>query len=80
MRHKFGMVFLLSNQCVQMIFIDKTQILLLIKTKIFTYIDKTGKKGNYHFSWANNNPNYEMVKRVMLFKEILKEILKEMIK
>ena len=65
-----ALFFLFSNNEIQVFFIDMTQVIFNIKTKIVTYIDHFKK----HFKEdmrLNNFPTYEMTVRVLYAKQIL---------
>ena len=75
MRTKHAMMFRLSNKIVQVIFNDKTEIILSSESKTVTYCNKKGKRSIYPLGIALQADNQEMVKRYKYTKDILNHML-----
>ncbi|EGR28317.1 protein kinase domain protein, partial [Ichthyophthirius multifiliis] len=74
-KSKHAIMFRISNKIVQVVFTDKTEILLSSLQKIVTYVDKKGNRLNFPLSTALDNSNMEMQKRLKYTKEILTSLL-----
>ena len=75
MRTKHAIMFRLSNKIVQVIFNDKTVIILSSECKTVTYCNKKGERSIYPLGIALQADNQEMVKRYKYTKDILKHML-----
>lgn len=67
----------LSNKIVQVIFLDKTEIILSQESKMVTYVDKEGQRKKYPINTAMESRNYQMAKRLKLTKEILTKMVNQ---
>ena len=65
----------LSNKIVQVVFSDKTEIILSSESKMVTYVDKNGDRLKYPINTALDMPNPQMAKRLKYTKEILTHML-----
>ena len=70
MRTKHAIMFRLSNKIVQVIFNDKTDIILSSESKTVTYCNKKGKRSIYPLGIALQADNQKMVKRLKYTKDI----------
>ena len=75
MKTKHAIMFRLSNKVVQVIFQDRTEIILSSETKVVTYLDKQGQRNLYPLATAFEVNNQEMTKRLKYTKEILTHML-----
>ena len=75
MKTKHAIMFRLSNKIVQVIFTDKTEILLQSENKIVTYVDKKAYRQNFPLTNALENSNNDMAKRLKYTKDILTRML-----
>lgn len=72
---KHAILFRLSNKIVQVIFQDRTEIILASESRIVTYINKKQEKNIYQLSSALESNNAEMTKRLKYTKELLASML-----
>jgi len=75
MKTKHAIIFRLSNKIVQVIFADKTEIILSSENKIVVYVNKKAERTNYPLATALESPNQEMTKRLKYTKEVLSHML-----
>jgi len=75
MKTKHAIIFRLSNKIVQVIFADKTEIILSSENKIVVYVNKKSERTNYPLATALESPNQEMTKRLKYTKEVLSHML-----
>ncbi len=75
MKTKHAIIFRLSNKIVQVIFADKTEIILSSENKIVVYVNKKAERTNYPLATALESPNQEMTKRLKYTKDILTHML-----
>ena len=75
MKTKHASLLRLSNKVVQVIFSDKTEIILSSENKMVTYVNKKGERLDYPISSALDSENSEMAKRLKYTKEILTVML-----
>lgn len=75
MRNKHAILFQLCNKIVQVVFFDKTELVLSSKAHMVTYIDKRGQKSTYPLSGALDVPCPELAKRLRYTKDILINLL-----
>ncbi|CAG9310857.1 unnamed protein product [Blepharisma stoltei] len=68
-------VFRLSNNVVQVFFIDKTELILCNDGKTVIYVNKLKEKQSYQLSKIVDSGNNELSKRLRYTKEILKIML-----
>lgn len=74
-RTKHAILFRLSNQTVQIVFYDQTEILLTPDFRYITYVDKTRNRKTFHFNdeLVGNNPDF--AKRLKYTKEIMHQLI-----
>jgi polo-like kinase 1 len=75
MRTKHAIMFRLSNKLIQVIFEDKTEIILYSESKEMTYLNKRGERESYPLATALDSENREMTKRLKYTKDILSHML-----
>lgn len=75
MKTKHASLLRLSNKVVQVIFSDKTEIILSSENKMVTYVNKKEERLDYPISSALDSENSEMAKRLKYTKEILTTML-----
>ena len=76
MKTKHAIMFRLSNKVVQVLFTDKTEIILSSQDKLVTFFNKAKERTHYILSEAMNSSDLEMTKRLKYTKEILTHLLK----
>lgn len=74
-RTKHAILFRLSNQTVQIVFYDQTEVLLTPDMRFVTYVDKKRKRLTYYLNDELVGTNPEMAKRLKYSKEILSQLL-----
>eukprot|EP00540_Astrosyne_radiata_P017838 CAMPEP_0116848186 /NCGR_PEP_ID=MMETSP0418-20121206/14852_1 /TAXON_ID=1158023 /ORGANISM="Astrosyne radiata, Strain 13vi08-1A" /LENGTH=360 /DNA_ID=CAMNT_0004479719 /DNA_START=36 /DNA_END=1119 /DNA_ORIENTATION=+ len=74
-RTKHAILFRLSNQTVQIVFYDQTEVLLTPDERYITYVDKKRQRLTYQLNDELVGSNAEMAKRLMYAKEILHQLL-----
>lgn len=74
-RTKHAILFRLSNQTVQIVFYDQTEILLTPDSRYITYVDKSRNRKTFHFNdeLVGNNPDF--AKRLKYTKEIMHQLI-----
>jgi polo-like kinase 1 len=74
-RTKHAILFRLSNQTVQIVFYDQTEILLTPDSRYITYVDKSRNRKTFHFNdeLIGNNPDF--AKRLKYTKEIMQQTI-----
>ena len=75
MRTKHAILFRLSNKLVQVIFEDKTEIILSSESREVIYLNKRNEREVYSLSTALDSTNKEMTKRLKYTKDILGHML-----
>merc|ERR1719158_2525754 len=75
MRNKQAIHFQLCNKIVQVIFFDRTELVLSSKAHMVTYVDKRGQTSTYPLSGALDVPCPEVSKRIRYTKDILTNFL-----
>lgn len=75
MRTKHAIMFRLSNKLIQVIFEDKTEVILCSESKEMTYLNKRGEREVYPLATALDSENREMTKRLKYTKDILTHML-----
>ena len=65
----------LSNKIVQVVFSDKTEIILSSESKLVTYVDKEGQRQKYPINTAMESQNTQMAKRLKYTKDILTHMI-----
>jgi len=75
LRTKHAIIFRLSNKLIQVIFEDKTEVILSSEPKEMTYLNKKGEREVYPLATALDSENREMTKRLKYTKEILSHML-----
>lgn len=73
-RTKHAMLYRLSNQTIQIIFSDQTEVLLTPDERYITYVDKKHVRSTFHFNSELIGSNAELAKRLKYAKEILKQL------
>ena len=74
-RTKHAILFRLSNSTVQVVFYDKTEVLLFSEARLVTYVDKTGERTTYPIQEITKNPNGDVGKRLKYAKDILQQLI-----
>ena len=74
-RTKHAILFRLSNQTVQIVFYDQTEVLLTPDERYVTYVDKKRQRLTYLLNDELVGCNPEMAKRLKYAKEILHQLL-----
>jgi hypothetical protein len=64
-------MFRFSNKVVQLIFQDKTQIILNSNSQTFVYVNKQGEEAHHRIDDALEGDNDEMKRRLRYMKEML---------
>jgi len=74
-RTKHAILFRLSNQTVQIVFYDQTEILLTPDERFISYVDKNRNRQTFHFNdeLVGNNPDF--AKRLKYTKEIMHQLI-----
>ncbi|CAD7925467.1 unnamed protein product [Amoebophrya sp. A120] len=75
MKNRHAIMFQLSNKIVQVIFFDKTEVVLSSKTHTVTYVDKRGQRSSYPLQSVMEISNTELAKRLRYTKDILVNLL-----
>jgi len=74
-RTKHAILFRLSNETIQVVFYDHTELLLSRSVEFVTYVDKGRKRCTYHLNATVVNHSPEIAKRLKYAKEILYQLL-----
>jgi polo-like kinase 1 len=74
-RTKHAILFRLSNQTVQIVFYDQTEVLLTPDQRFVTYVDKRRNRSTYYLNDELVGTNPEMAKRLKYAKEILSQLM-----
>ena len=77
LRTKDAITFKLTDETMQVIFKDKTQIILFYYFYYLTYINKKNNKITYLFSTASYISNEEMRERLEYVKKLMNYIVKQ---
>ena len=72
---KHAILFRLSDQTVQVVFYDQTEVLLTPDTRFVTYVDKNGRRATYNFTDELVGSSNEMEKRLKYTKEIMLQLI-----
>lgn len=75
MKTSHAMLFRLSNKLIEVVFDDKSEIILNSNTRDVVYIDKNGVWETYSITRALTSPNTEMTRRLKYSKEILENLV-----
>jgi polo-like kinase 1 len=75
LRTEHAIIFRLSNKVVQVVFFDKSELLLCSDSKLVTYVDKQAVCTLFPLSSAMETQNRDMAKRLRYTKEILTSML-----
>lgn len=75
MRNEHAIHFQLCNKIVQVIFFDRTELVLSSKAHMVTYVDKRGQRSTYPLSGALDVPCPEISRRIRYTKDILTNFL-----
>ena len=68
-------MFRLSSKVVQVIFQDRTEIILSSEKRTVTYVNKKGERSAHPLTTALESTNQEMTKRLKYTKDILTHML-----
>lgn len=79
MRTKHAIIFRLSNKIVQVIFFDKTEIILHSENRAVTYVNKKGDRLFYSLESSIESNNAEMTKRLNYTRQVLTHMLQSKI-
>jgi hypothetical protein len=74
-RTKHAILFRLSDQTVQIVFYDQTEVLLTPDKRFVTYVDKKRQRSTYYLNDELVGTNPEMAKRLKYAKEVLSQLL-----
>ena len=74
-RTKHAILFRLSNQTIQIVFYDQTEVLLTPDQRFVTYVDKKRNRSTFYLNDELVGTNPEMSKRLKYSKEILHQLL-----
>lgn len=74
-RTKHAILFRLSNQTVQIVFYDQTEILLTPDERYITYVDKVRNRQTFHFNDELVGSNPDFAKRLKYTKEIMHQLI-----
>eukprot|EP00536_Pseudo-nitzschia_multiseries_P004144 jgi/Psemu1/237361/estExt_Genewise1.C_670089 len=74
-RTKHAIFFRLSDQTVQIVFYDHTEVLLTPDERYITYVDKNMKRSTYYMTDELVGCNNEIAKRLKYTKEILQQLV-----
>ena len=74
-RTKHAILFRLSNQTVQIVFYDQTEILLTPDERYITYVDKLRNRHTYHFNDELVGSSPDLTKRLRYTKEIMHQLI-----
>ena len=74
-RTKHAILFRLSNNTVQIVFYDQTEILLTPDERFVTYVDKYRNRATYFLTDELVGTNPEVAKRIKYSKEILIQLI-----
>ena len=74
-RTKHAILFRLSDQTVQIVFYDQTEVLLTPDERFVTYVDKKRNRCTYYFNDELVATNAELAKRLKYSKEILQQLI-----
>jgi polo-like kinase 1 len=72
---RHAMMFRFSNKVVQVVFQDKSEVILSSETKMVTYVDRRSNRNTYLLDQAMESENHEMTKRLKYTKDILTHML-----
>lgn len=75
MRTKHAILFRLSNQTVQIVFYDQTEILFTPDERFVTHVDRQRNRATYYLNDELAGTNPELAKRMKYAKEILQQLL-----
>ncbi len=75
MKTKNAQLLRLSNKIVQVVFSDKTEIILSSESKLVTFVDKEGQRQKYPINTAMESQNHQMAKRLKYTKDILTHMI-----
>jgi polo-like kinase 1 len=74
-RTKHAILFRLSDQTVQIVFYDQTEVLLTPDERFVTYVDKKRNRCTYYLTDELVASNAELAKRLKYSKEILQQVI-----
>jgi polo-like kinase 1 len=74
-RTKHAILFRLSDQTVQIVFYDQTEVLLTPDERFVTYVDKKCNRCTYYLNDELVASNAELAKRLKYSKEILQQLI-----
>ena len=74
-RTKHAILFRLSNDTIQVVFCDHTEILLSHGAAIVTYVDKKRERTTFNLGDMLMEPSAEIGKRLKYAKDILKQLV-----
>jgi POLO box duplicated region len=75
MRTKHAILFRLSNQTVQVVFYDQTEVLLTPDDRYITYVDKNHNRATYNFTDDVIGTFPELEKRIKYSRDIMHQLL-----
>ena len=74
-RTKHAIFFRLSDQTVQIVFYDHTEVILTPDERYITYVDKQRNRNTYYLTDELVGCNTEIAKRIKYTKEILQQLV-----
>lgn len=74
---RHAIMFRLTNKVVQVIFQDKTEVLLSTETHMVTYVDKKGLRSTIPIEQASETSNSQAAKRIKYTKDMLSHMTSE---
>ncbi|CAM9239764.1 unnamed protein product, partial [Hapterophycus canaliculatus] len=76
MRTRNAILFRLSNRTVQVVFSDRTEILLSKEGRVVTFVDKEGKRENHSLQRVLEDQRLDITKRVRYANELIGQLLR----
>lgn len=73
-RNKYAMFFQLSNKIVQVIFFDKTEAVVSLRSQVVTYVNKQRQICSYPLSTGSEVPCPELARRLRHTKDIMESM------
>lgn len=77
MKTKHAILLRLSNKIVQVIFEDKSELVMSSLSKKVSYLNKKGERVNYLLATALESGNQEMIKRLNYSRQVLEHTIKQ---
>lgn len=74
-RTRHAILFRLSNQNIQVMFLDNTEIILSNEAKVVTFLDKQGVRKTMNLNEVVSSPRNDITKRLKYTKDILRQLI-----